>query len=120
MRDLVRDPFEACSRNCKPSPAQLLRKRIGMISSALILSSLLYGCAKVTITPLTVDGKPSGESEGLRYYLPKPYLLVMALSGAGQQGSLPPKAPVVDPNLDFPQFRRSLSDGLPRRCLLKR
>jgi hypothetical protein len=63
----------------------------------LFLTLILPCCAKVTITPLDASGKPSGEAEGLRYYLPKPYLLVMNLSGAGQQGSPPPKGPVVDP-----------------------
>lgn len=41
---------------------------------AAILMSMV-GCG-ISVIPLTPDGKKSAEVEGVRYYLPKPYLLV--------------------------------------------
>jgi hypothetical protein len=65
--------------------------------SWLAIATLLPGCAKVTVTPLDPSGQPTTEAEGVRYYLPKPYLLVMSLSGSAPEGKPPPKGPVVDP-----------------------
>jgi hypothetical protein len=41
---------------------------------------LLTGCAGVTVTPLDATGKKApGQEAGLRYYMPRPYLLVVQL-----------------------------------------
>jgi hypothetical protein len=74
------------------------------IAATLMSVSLLVGgCAKVTVTPLAVNGRPSGEAEGVRYYLPKPYLLVMNLAGAsGGGGESPPPGQTVDPKTGQP------------------
>jgi hypothetical protein len=73
---------------------------IAAAASAVCLT--LCGCAKVSITPLKPDGTPSGEAEGIRYYVPKPYLLVMNLSGGSGGGASPPAAPVLDPKTGKP------------------
>ena len=45
--------------------------------SALLALMLLSGCAQVRIIPLDTDGKAKMDlQEGVRYFLPKPYLLV--------------------------------------------
>jgi len=36
----------------------------------------LSSCASVTVTPITYQGQPKNETAGIRYYMPKPYLLV--------------------------------------------
>jgi len=48
---------------------------IGGLSSILLIT----GCAGVTVTPLTADGTKDGTEEGVRYYMPMPYLLVTEL-----------------------------------------
>ena len=40
---------------------------------------LLTSCASVTAVPLMANGMPDGTTKGLRYYLPKPYILVTEL-----------------------------------------
>jgi len=41
---------------------------------------LLSGCASISVVPLQSDGTPAaGKANGLRYYLPRPYLLVTDL-----------------------------------------
>jgi hypothetical protein len=64
---------------------------------------MITGCAKVSVTPLAPDGRASGEAEGLRYFLPKPYLLVMNLSGSSAtDGASPAPGAVVDPKTGKP------------------
>lgn len=55
----------------------VMRNRI-IRYAALISHILLLGaCAQVHVTPLEANGKPKADAqEGVRYYLPKPYLLV--------------------------------------------
>jgi hypothetical protein len=40
------------------------------------LPLLLTSCASVSVVPLDYQGQPTGEAPGIRYYMPKPYLLV--------------------------------------------
>lgn len=50
-----------------------MTKRVLLTIALLALS----GCAKVSVLPLDAKGQPlAGAQEGVRYYLPKPYLLV--------------------------------------------
>jgi hypothetical protein len=52
------------------------------LSAPLCLTALilLTGCAGVTVTPLDATGKKAQDQEaGLRYYMPRPYLLVVQL-----------------------------------------
>jgi hypothetical protein len=52
-----------------------MASRTGILLPALCSFSLC-GCASVTVTPLDQKGQPNGEFSGIRYYMPKPYLLV--------------------------------------------
>ena len=55
------------------------KTKMGLVVCAGILV-LLTGCAGVTVTPLDATGKvASDQKEGLRYYMPMPYLLVVQL-----------------------------------------
>jgi len=45
----------------------------------LIAGVLLTGCAQIIAVPLNLDGSKKGGEDGIRYYIPKPYLLVMEL-----------------------------------------
>jgi hypothetical protein len=47
--------------------------------SLILALLLLSGCAEVKVTPLTPEGAEAKQEEGLRYYQPKPYLLVANL-----------------------------------------
>ena len=50
----------------------------GAIASLFLCPSAfaINGCASVSVIPLTADGQPKNEAPGMRYYMPKPYLLV--------------------------------------------
>lgn len=66
---------------------------------ALFASVLsLTACAKVSVTPLDAYGNRTSQAEGLRYYLPKPYLLVMAVPGGSTQAGSADATPQVDLN----------------------
>src|SRR5262245_5782218 len=55
-------------------------------AAVLVLLLVSCGCAGVTVTPLDVDGaKKDGAASGLRYYLPRPYLLVVKLPAVAEQ-----------------------------------
>jgi len=46
----------------------------------LTFIAMLSGCAGVRVTPLNPDGSAAvGEKEGMRYYMPAPYLLVTSM-----------------------------------------
>jgi hypothetical protein len=46
----------------------------------IVLVLMVSGCASISVVPLQHDGSPAtGKAEGLRYYLPRPYLLVTDL-----------------------------------------
>lgn len=48
--------------------------------SVLLVGASIYGCASITAIPLKPDGsKQDNVVDGIRYYLPKPYLLVTEL-----------------------------------------
>lgn len=84
------------------------------ISACVLPLLVLTGCAQVTVHALTPTGDSTNKPEGARYYLPKPYLLVMRLppdsadtgatgggggGSSGSDGHLPktrPKKPVSD------------------------
>lgn len=51
----------------------MFRLRIAAIAAAPIL---LPACASVSVIPLDYNGQPKAEAPGLRYYMPKPYLMV--------------------------------------------
>ena len=42
----------------------------------IAVSALVGGCANIKVVALDANGNQAGGAEGLRYYLPKPYLLV--------------------------------------------
>ena len=43
----------------------------------IVFTAPLAACASVSVTALDYHGKPKpGEAKGIRYYMPKPYLLV--------------------------------------------
>lgn len=46
---------------------------------AMIPAFLLAGCAGVTVQALNVEGTAKSGQPGLRYYMPRPYLLVTQL-----------------------------------------
>ncbi len=51
--------------------------------------SALAGCAGVTATPLNPDGTAKAGKEGVRYYMPAPYLLVAELPPVNSTSSSP-------------------------------
>jgi hypothetical protein len=54
------------------------RYKMTRIASFLFALALLTGCASVKVVPLKPDGtKADNQVEGVRYYLPKPYLLIV-------------------------------------------
>jgi hypothetical protein len=79
-------------------------------SSAIIALPLLCltGCGSITAQVLTADGRSPDGAPGFRYYLPRPYLLVMALpadtttgtdSNAPQSSTVhAPPPPPLNPN----------------------
>lgn len=71
--------------------------------SAASVAVLVWGCARVSVSALNANGTTAtAQASGLRYYLPKPYLLVTLLpaeppkveTSSGDQG--PP--PTIPPN----------------------
>lgn len=46
----------------------------------LFISIPLAACASVSVIPLDYHGQPKNEAPGVRYYMPKPYLLVTQLN----------------------------------------
>jgi len=54
-----------------------MKRLIGLVIAGILLT----GCASITAIPLQADGKRKGGDveKGIRYYTPKPYLLVMEL-----------------------------------------
>jgi hypothetical protein len=73
-----------------------------LLTSAL---AVLGGCAQISVQHLTPDGTQASGAPGLRYYLPKPYLLVTLLPPSSTSGSSgqqhvampPPVAPTPAP-----------------------
>lgn len=62
----------------------------------LTFIAMLGGCAGVRVTPLNPDGTPTaGAKEGMRYYMPAPYLLVARMPPIP---SSEPAGPKKDPN----------------------
>lgn len=59
--------------------------------SWVLLALLIPGCARVHILPLDPDGvaKLQNAAEGLRFYRPKPYLLVVALPPPASAAGIP-------------------------------
>jgi hypothetical protein len=69
-------------------------------AGVVFLTLLLAGCASINVKPLDADGKrilPNADA-GLRYYLPKPYLLVMRLPADPKSAALPDSVPANPPN----------------------
>ena len=62
-----------------------MRGSFGLLAVAMILS----GCARITAVPLEPDGLTAipGAVQGIRYWLPRPYLQVMAIPPAPLPGS---------------------------------
>lgn len=58
-------------------------KRIG----ACVIACVLAGCAGISVQHLTPDGTGVSGVDGIRYYLPKPYLLVTLLPPDSQTAS---------------------------------
>ena len=75
--------------------------RIGML--AVSISAVCAACASVDVQHLDADGTKAIGAPGLRYYLPKPYLLVTLLPPdatappAAQTGTAPADAPNPPP-----------------------
>ncbi|WP_233886396.1 hypothetical protein [Paraburkholderia flagellata] len=60
-----------------------MSKRMAMV----IVVAGVSGCAGISAIPLTKDGAPTGQQEGFRYYVPKPYLLVVEMPAATTDGT---------------------------------
>jgi hypothetical protein len=81
---------------------ELRRFRRGCLAVLSLISICTLGaCASVDVKPLDADGNKvkSGADAGLRYYIPKPYLLVMRLppdTPAGAQSDVTVQDPVAD------------------------
>jgi hypothetical protein len=77
-----------------------------MIRTQLAVASLLAllaGCAAVSVQALAPDGRTAAGLPGLRYYMPRPYLLVTALpSAAAAPATAPAHLPPADPNAAIP------------------
>jgi len=79
----------------KPAVAHAVARKTGAGALPLLLG--LMGCAQVTVHALDENGAATSKPEGLRYYMPKPYLLVMRLpadagggaTAAPRSGTLP-------------------------------
>jgi hypothetical protein len=56
--------------------SKLVFASLSLVTSLMTLS---VGCAGISVTPLTHDGQKADEEKGVRYYMPRPYLLVMDL-----------------------------------------
>ena len=68
---------------------------IFMMKLILIIGSfvLLTSCSRVIVLPLDPDGKKLDDvQQGVRYYLPKPYLLVTEVLGDGDPSQVESKA----------------------------
>src|ERR1700674_4096051 len=71
---------------------------------AVFAGILLAGCApRIAATPLAPDGATPlpGAASGFRYFLPRPYLLVMEIPAGARvavPGDAPPPPPHPDPN----------------------
>jgi hypothetical protein len=51
-----------------------------LVLSAVFVALIVSGCAHIVVAPLNPDGtRTTTQGLGLRYYLPKPFLLVMLL-----------------------------------------
>ena len=66
----------------------------------IAVSAVLGGCANIKVVALDTNGNQAAGAEGLRYYMPRPYLLVTRAEMPAQTkdagtGALPPKAPIV-------------------------
>jgi uncharacterized protein YceK len=57
-----------------------LMKTMKLLSFLMMPVLVLSGCASVNVTPLNANGTPNKKAaDGIRYYLPLPYLLVVEL-----------------------------------------
>jgi hypothetical protein len=76
----------------------MTRDRRWKPSAFLVVSSVIVfsGCAKVSVSPLSPDGSKATQEEGLRYYLPKPYLMVMTIPAASKAANNQGTAAVRD------------------------
>jgi hypothetical protein len=87
-------------------------KRVRYAFAACLLPCILLGgCAGVSVEPLGYNGKSNGEASGIRYYMPKPYLLVTELptvqttqtiTTSGPKPSGKAQADTTPPNTDKP------------------
>jgi hypothetical protein len=50
---------------------------------------MIASCAMVSVHSLDADGNATAKPEGLRYYMPKPYLLVMRVPASGSLSTTP-------------------------------
>jgi hypothetical protein len=63
----------------------------------LTFIAMLGGCAGVRVTPLNPDGTPTvGAKEGMRYYMPAPYLLVARMPPIPSSATPTPSPPSSD------------------------
>ncbi|HYK02249.1 MAG TPA: hypothetical protein VE974_10865 [Thermoanaerobaculia bacterium] len=68
------------------------------------LAAFFMACASVTVTPLAPDGTAlTGKAEGVRYYLPKPYLLVTELPSETASSTPATNAPKSSNQVPAPQ-----------------
>jgi hypothetical protein len=49
---------------------------------------IVSACAKVSVIPLDTNGNATFKAEGMRYYMPRPYLLVMRLPATSSQSGV--------------------------------
>jgi hypothetical protein len=75
------------------------------VSAASVV--LVWGCARVSVSALNANGTTArDQASGMRYYLPKPYLLVTLLpaeppkteASSGSPPSIPPNGPGTGPH----------------------
>lgn len=54
---------------------------------AVVCLIALGGCASVDVQALNPDGTPSRQADGIRYYIPRPYIVAVALPPAPASGA---------------------------------
>jgi hypothetical protein len=74
-----------------------------MLARLIVFSCLcLAGCAGITVEALKPDGTASGKPQGFRYYMPKPYLLVVALPATAAPSAPLASSEATNPEADKP------------------
>ena len=75
--------------------ARSTRRRVAIGLWTIVMASLASGCATVTSIPLDANGaRAVDKQEGIRHYVPRPYLLVVPVS----QPAAPPKSSAPESN----------------------